>query len=88
MTTDPLPGGGFSRRLAAVAPLDPRLAAAFARFEDLGLADLQRALGRREDRLRAWASDPSNRGRPSAASPEHLDRVALGTLIEYRTLGG
>lgn len=79
---------GFCGRLAAVAPLDPGLAAALARFEHLGLADLQRALRRREDRLREWADDPSNRGRGSGASPGHLDRVVLGTLIEYRTLSG
>ena len=79
---------GFSARLAAVAPLDPGLAAALARFEHLGLADLQRALHRREERLREWANDPSSRGRANSASPGHIDRVALGTLIEYRTLGG
>ena len=45
-------------------------------------------LRRREDRLREWADDTSNRGRPTSASPGHLDRVALGTLVEYRTLGG
>lgn len=79
---------GFSARLAAVAPLDPGLAAALARFEDLGLGDLQRALREREDRLREWAGEPSNQGCASGASPGYLERVALGTLIEYRTLGG
>lgn len=78
----------FSERLAAVAPLDPSLAAALARFEHLGLADLQRGLRLRERRLRDWAADPANSALASAASPGHLDRVALGILIEYRTLGG
>lgn len=79
---------GLSGRLAAVAPLDPRLRAAIARFEHLSLSDLQGALRRREDGLRVWAGDPANRGRATTASPGHLDRVALGVLIEYRTLGG
>ncbi len=78
----------FSGRLALAAPLDPGLATALARFEHLGLADLQRALRVREERLRAWAGDPANRALPSAASPGHLDRVALGVLLEHRTLGG
>ena len=64
------------------------MTAAGSRFEHLGLAGLQRALRRREDRLREWANDPSSRGRASSASPGRIDRVALGTLIEYRTLGG
>ena len=79
---------GLSERLAAVSPIRPDLAAALAHFEHLALADLQHALRRHEDSLRAWASDPANRERASAASPGYLDRVALGTLIEYRTLGG
>ena len=81
-------GQGFSGRLAAVAPLDPALHAALARFERLSLEDLQRGLREREGRLRVWARDPANRARPSAASPDHLERVALGVLIEHRTLGG
>lgn len=88
--TGPAHGGeaGLSRRLAAVAPLDPSLEAAIARFERLGLADLQHGLRVRDERLRAWAGDPANQALPSAASPGHLDRVALGLLIEHRTLGG
>lgn len=78
----------FSERLAAVAPIDPALAAALACFEHLGLADLQRGLRLREQRLRDWAADPTNGALSSAASPGHLDRVALGILIEHRTLGG
>ena len=31
---------------------------------------------------------PGHIGRPRAASPGHLDRVALGVPIEHRTLGG
>ncbi len=82
------PRPGFSARLAAVAPIDPALGAALARAEHLPLADLQRALRHSERRLREWASDPSNGGRATSESPGHLDRVALGTLLEYRTLGG
>lgn len=78
----------LSARLAAVAPLPPEIASALARFEGLPLAELQRALRRREALLRRWARDPANRGRASAESPGYLDRVALGTLIEHRTLGG
>jgi len=80
-------GPGFADRLAAVAPLDSALGAALARFEHLGLADLQRALSEREDLLRAWANDPANSARPSSASPEHIERVVLGLLLEHRTLG-
>lgn len=79
---------GFTARLAQGAPVDPALAAALARVEHLPLTDLQSALGRSEARLREWARDPANRGRPAAQSPGHLDRVALGTVLEYRTLGG
>ncbi len=79
---------GFSARLAAVAPIDPSLQAALARAEHLPLTDLQRALRDSERRLREWAGDPSNGGRATSEAPGHLDRVALGTLIEYRTLGG
>lgn len=85
--TGPGSRSGLSARLAAVAPLEPGLTSAFARFEHLALADLQRALRRREDRLRRWAGDPANRGRASAESPGHLERVAIGALIEHRTLG-
>lgn len=83
---DPRPG--FSGRLAAIAPLDPVLRAALARFEDLGLTDLQQRLREHEGRLRAWADDPANRTRPSSESPGHLERVALGALLEHRTVGG
>lgn len=79
---------GLSARIAAGAPIDPALAAALARVEHLALTDLQSALGRSEAGLREWARDPANRGRPAAESPGHLDRVALGMVVEYRTLGG
>ena len=86
--TDPDGRRGLVARLAAGAPVDPALAAALARVEDLPLTDLQSALVRSEARLREWARDPANRGRAATESPGHLDRVALGTVLEYRTLGG
>jgi hypothetical protein len=73
------------RRLAQVAPVAPALVEALSRFDGLGLRELEAELARREEELRAWACRPENRGRPSHREPAHLERVALGILLERRT---
>jgi len=74
-----------SRKLSAVAPVAPELAAAFARFEGLTLTELQRRFDESQARFRAWIEDPRNAGRPIAEAPDYLDRIALDSLLERRT---
>ena len=74
-----------SRKLAAVAPMDPALVEAFARFEGLTLTELQERFDAAQARFRAWVEDPVNAGRPIAEAPDYLDRIALDSLLERRT---
>jgi hypothetical protein len=72
-------------RLAASAPLAPELVAALERYDPLSLNELESRLSDCEDALRRWASHPDNHGRPSRQAPRHIERVAVGTLLERRT---
>lgn len=74
-----------SRKLAAVAPMDPALVEAFARFEGLTLTELQERFDRSQASFRAWVEDPANAGRPISDAPDYLDRIALDSLLERRT---
>lgn len=74
-----------SRKLSAAAPMAPELTEAFARFEGLTLAELQRRFDEAQQRFRAWVEDPANAGRPISEAPAYLDRIALDSLLERRT---
>lgn len=75
----------MSETLSRIAPIaQPGLVEAFARFESLGLVELQRAREACEERFRAWVRDPANRGRPISEAPDYLDRIALDALLERR----
>ncbi|WP_217912839.1 hypothetical protein [Miltoncostaea marina] len=74
-----------SRKLSAVAPVDPALVAAFERFEGLSLLELQAEFAAADERFKAWVRDPVNEGRPIAEAPDYLDRIALDSLLERRT---
>lgn len=75
---------GTWERLAAAAPVPPELTAMLIRLDDLGLRDLEARLEDCHDDLRVWASRPENARRVSAEGPRHLERLALGTLLERR----
>lgn len=80
MADDPL-----ARTLSAVAPIaDERILAVIAEFEGRSIMELEDELGRAHERLRTWAAQPGNAGRPVSECPEHLTRIALGALIERR----
>jgi len=76
---------GLAARLGRLSPVAPELQRALARFESLGIRELEAALAERDEALREWAR--SHPGRPVREAPGHVERVAIGALLEYRTSG-
>lgn len=75
---------GVWERLAEAAPVAPELTAMLTSLEGLGLRELEARLEECHDDLRAWAARPENLRRPAGEAPRHLERLALGTLLERR----
>jgi hypothetical protein len=74
-----------SEKLASVAPIaDHRILEAFTKYDALTLAELQLERAACEERFRAWAREPANAQRPIADAPDHMDRIALDSLLERR----
>lgn len=76
---------GIAARLGRLAPVAPELQRALARFQGLGVLELERALAERDEALRDWAR--AHPGRPVREAPCHLERVAIGALLEHRLSG-
>lgn len=72
------------QRLSALAPVSPRLAATLSRLDHLGLDELEKRLEDCHALLREWAARPENHRRPVHEEPCHLERLAIGTLLERR----
>jgi hypothetical protein len=75
---------GVWERLSQVAPVAPGLVGLLSRLDQLGLSELEARLEACHGQLRAWAARPENHGRPAREGPCHLERLALGTLLERR----
>lgn len=81
MSWDPI-----SQKLGAVAPIkDSRLIAAFAKYENLTLTELEEAWDRVQSEFRAWVETPGNETRPIQEAPNYVDRIAVDSLRERRT---
>ncbi len=81
MSWDPV-----SRKLAAVAPIaDERLAAAFAKYEHLTIAELEAECLAVEEAFKQWVQHPDNEGKPIQLAPMYVDRIAVDSLRERRT---
>jgi hypothetical protein len=81
MSWDPI-----SRKLHAAVPvMDSRLAEAFARYENLTIAELEVAWERIQSEFRAWVEAPGNATRPIQEAPVYIDRIAVDSLRERRT---
>ncbi|MSO44533.1 MAG: hypothetical protein EXQ74_04395 [Thermoleophilia bacterium] len=78
--TDHLSGG-----LRALAPIAlDGLTEALVRWEGSSLTELRDASDAIHTEVRRWAADSANASRPIAACPVHLDRIAVGVLLERR----
>ncbi len=76
----------LSERLMAVSPLcNPQMIAAFARYERLGIPELDHAWEEVNVGFRHWVEAPENAGRPIQEAPQYWDRIAIGSLQERRT---
>jgi len=58
--------------------------AAFERFQDLPLAELQRVADEAQAGFRVWAEDSANAGRPFTDCAAYVDRIAAESLLERR----
>lgn len=76
--------GGVWHRLAQAAPVDAGLVLLLDRFDRLDLGEIETRLDECDERMRTWAAQPENVGRPVAEAPCHRERLALGTLLERR----
>lgn len=76
----------LSERLMAVSPMrNPAMIGAFARYELLGIPELDAAWDAVNADFRRWVEAPGNTGRPIQEAPQYWDRIAIGTLQERRT---
>jgi hypothetical protein len=76
----------LSEKLPTRAPIaEPRLAAAFKRYETLTVPELEDAFSRNDAEFKAWVQQPGNAKRPIQEFPGYVDRIAIDSLIERRT---
>jgi hypothetical protein len=79
-------GDPLSTRLLASSPLrDPIAIAAFERYEDLRISELDSAWEQLNAEFRIWVEAPENVGRPIQDAPQYWDRIAIGSLQERLT---
>ncbi len=76
----------LSAQLRTWSPLrDPIAVAAFERYEDLTITELDLAWDRINAAFRVWVEAPENAGRSIQDAPQYWDRIAIGSLQERRT---
>jgi len=76
----------LSEKLSENSPLrNPALVGAFARYEQLTIAELDAAWDEVNIAFREWVERPANAGKPIQDAPQYWDRIAIDSLRERRT---